>query len=370
MHVTQTITRRAIHWQPVWALAALYGSIIIGWIAYFNYQPRLLEKFGLLEFKNLLIIGQGLILALAPPVAGALGDRYRKTSGSRLPVITLGISFAAMIFMAVAFTLLNEPTGIVRWVFPGLIVCWLISMCIFTSPAISTIELFGSRENMPQIMAVLTILSNLLFALEPVIVDIIDFVGAPLTFILGGVLVFTTGSLLTRSSLPLVMSGEITDQAGRAGTRSRDYGFVFMAGLGLGAATALLINVFPLIIPPYAFMAEAGISARVVVCLTLAVAALLSWPASQLTRRFPIDRLIPAAIALMVVASLGVFTLNHAVLLGINLLIFAAGFSLLSVIAFPWALTRIRSANKVLGAGIFFSGLELPKSVLEILLLN
>ncbi|HET7178537.1 MAG TPA: hypothetical protein VFI14_02380, partial [Chryseosolibacter sp.] len=29
----------SIQWKQLWSLAALYGSIIIGWIAYENYQP-------------------------------------------------------------------------------------------------------------------------------------------------------------------------------------------------------------------------------------------------------------------------------------------------------------------------------------------
>ena len=38
----------AIHWKQLWSLASLYASIIIGWIAYQNYQPKLLIQFGFL----------------------------------------------------------------------------------------------------------------------------------------------------------------------------------------------------------------------------------------------------------------------------------------------------------------------------------
>ena len=46
---------------------------------------------------------------ITPPIAGWMGDRYRKKSGHRLPIIAMGISFAAMIFMTVAFTLIINP---------------------------------------------------------------------------------------------------------------------------------------------------------------------------------------------------------------------------------------------------------------------
>src|SRR5690349_14330010 len=182
-----------IRWKQLWSLAALYASIIIGWIAYENYQPRLLVQFNFTDFTFLLMVAQGLILVITPMIAGRLGDRYRFEKGHRLPIISSGISFAAMIFMAVAFTLLGNPGEIFRWILPVLIVFWLAAMSVFTSPALSTMELFTPVDRLPHAMAVLTITGNLVYALEPVIVDIIDFLGAPVTFMIGGVAVFLSG---------------------------------------------------------------------------------------------------------------------------------------------------------------------------------
>ena len=57
----------------MWSLAALYGSIVIGWIAYQNYQPKLLEKFHFTEYTLFLTLAQGLILVITPPIAGKIG---------------------------------------------------------------------------------------------------------------------------------------------------------------------------------------------------------------------------------------------------------------------------------------------------------
>ncbi|HPH47863.1 MAG TPA: hypothetical protein PKU83_12695, partial [Chryseolinea sp.] len=141
-----------IKWKQLWSLAALYGSIVIGWIAYQNYQPKLLEKFNFTDFSFILLVFQGIILVITPPIAGKLGDRYRFKAGHRIPIITTGISFAAMVFMAVAFTLLGNPGEIFKWVLPVLIVFWLIAMSIFTSPALSTLELFTPVDKLPSAM--------------------------------------------------------------------------------------------------------------------------------------------------------------------------------------------------------------------------
>src|ERR1700754_4175908 len=99
----------SIQWKQIWSLAALYASIVIGWIAYHNYQPKLLVKFNFTDFTFPLTVTQGIILVITPMIAGRIGDRYRFQQGNRLPIISTGISFAAMIFMAVAFTLLGNP---------------------------------------------------------------------------------------------------------------------------------------------------------------------------------------------------------------------------------------------------------------------
>mgnify|MGYP003578267933 FL=1 len=45
-----------IHWKQIWSLAALYASIIIGWIAYQNYQPKLLVQFQFTDYTLFLTV--------------------------------------------------------------------------------------------------------------------------------------------------------------------------------------------------------------------------------------------------------------------------------------------------------------------------
>src|SRR4051812_38286746 len=193
----------AIHWKQLWSLAALYASIIIGWIAYQNYQPKLLIQFGFTQFAFFLALSQAIILVLTPPIAGKMGDKFRFEQGHRIPVISSGISFAAMIFMAVAFTLFTNPGETFKWILPVLIVLWLVAMSIFTSPALSTVELFTPVDKLPKAMALLTIVANLVYAVEPVIVDIIDYLGAPITFIAGGAVTLASGYAMKKNSLGL-----------------------------------------------------------------------------------------------------------------------------------------------------------------------
>src|SRR5687768_7644588 len=90
---TDVSQSNSIHWKQLWSLAALYASIIIGWIAYRDYQPKLLAQFGFTDYAFFLAVSQAIILVLTPPIAGIMGDRFRFEKGHRLPVISSGFSF-------------------------------------------------------------------------------------------------------------------------------------------------------------------------------------------------------------------------------------------------------------------------------------
>ncbi|MBK8292797.1 MAG: hypothetical protein IPK96_19525 [Flammeovirgaceae bacterium] len=182
---------------------------------------------------------------LTPPIAGKIGDRFRFKAGHRIPIISSGISFAAMVFMAVAFTLLSNPGEVIRWILPLLIVLWLIAMSIFTSPALSTLELFTPIDKLPRAMAILTIVSNLIYSLEPVIVDLIDYLGAPITFMIGGVAVFVSGYALKKNSLSLFANNPSRPRADfKFDTTRTNYSYIFLLGVGVGIPTTLMFNYF------------------------------------------------------------------------------------------------------------------------------
>ena len=72
-----------ILWKQLLSLATLYASVIIGWIAYYNYQPILLETYNFTDLTLFLFIVQGIIMVIAPPIAGRLGDKFRVKAGKR-----------------------------------------------------------------------------------------------------------------------------------------------------------------------------------------------------------------------------------------------------------------------------------------------
>lgn len=356
-----------IQWRQLWSLAALYGSVIIGWIAYYRYQPKLLQQYGFTQYAYFLTVAQAIILVATPPIAGRLGDKFRVKAGHRLPIISSGISFAAMIFMAVAFTLFTNPGEVFKWVLPVMIVCWLVSMSIFTSPALSTIELFAPVDKLPKAMAVLTIVSNLINAVEPVIVDIIDYLGAPVTFMVGGAAVFLSGYALKKNSLYLFRSSG-GEQPVEHDTTVTRYASIFLMGIAAGFATTMLTNIFPARLQESIGQVAGMANGNILVVAILVVVAFVSLPASNWVNKWGLEKSFRTSFILVALGVAGVAFGKIPIVVIPFALLFAVTFSVLSVSSLPLVIRHSSFREKVLGVGIFFSGVAFPDGVVEIFL--
>lgn len=347
------------------SLLVLYASVIIGWIAYHRYQPALLESLGLEGYGTLLIWSQGIILIITPPLAGKLGDRYRNKIGNRLQIISIGVSFAAMIFMAVAFTLLINPGQWVLIVLPILIILWLFAMSLFTSPAISTIELFSPSAKLPLSVAALTIVSDLLYSLEPIIVDIIDFLGGAITFAVGGIIVSVSGYLLHKSARSTFIA-QVEQRPDNQSPKS-NLGLVLFVGMGIGLVSGIVIEIFPDYLDK--LTATVGVSGKWLVSILLVITALLSIPASKYLRDKDLAKQLIIFLTLSAIVLTGIFVIDNHYITIILLVFFTIVYAVINVCSLPLALRNSSIRNKVFGVGIFFCGFEIPNSIIDIALI-
>lgn len=367
MPKTEVSQINSIHWKQLWSLAALYASIIIGWIAYRDYQPKLLLQFGFTDYAFFLALSQAVILVLTPPIAGIMGDRFRFEKGHRIPVISSGISFVAMIFMAVAFTLFSNPGETLKWILPVLIVFWLVGMSIFTSPALSTVELFTPVDKLPKAMALLTIVANLVYALEPIVVDIIDYLGAPITFIVGGAVTLASGYAMQKNSLGLFKQNggkETVSSSDKTHTSKSAYGFIFVLGLILGGASLVLFHLFPNELTGK-LSVFTTLSGKSLLVGMLFFSALISWPISNFVNRYSMSQVFWISAGLIALSTAGIFLLSTAWMVLILMIAFTVSFTSLSVSSLPFALNHAGFYEKVFCVGIFFSGVALPEGIFE-----
>jgi hypothetical protein len=351
------------NWNQIYSLIALNAAIVISWIAYHNYQPKVLEIFHFQDLSLFLVVAQALILVFIPPIAGIVGDKVISSGGNRFVVFTVGISVTAMVFMCVAFTVGASNTIDLTSALPFMIVIWLISMNIFHSPANSMLEMFASAKSLPSAMALMVLTTELLYSIEPLIVAFVDFIGPVFTFALGGVLLIITGYIFRRTTrnLNLVRSSDAA--------RRSDSNFipVLAAGLALGLAAALIKNYIPdKINLSFANTGDEGMTSSLIISLVLATAAVAAWPLSKLVDKIGTEKgLIYGLIGTFACISIISFVSNAFILIVFGF-IAAPFFSLASVAAFPFALSKLSLKSVTLGTGVFFGSTEMADGIMNI----
>jgi MFS family permease len=361
-------TENSANWNQIYSLLALNAAIVISWIAYHNYQPKVLEIFHFQQLSLFLVVAQAVILVLIPPVAGFIGDKVIQTGGNRFVVFTVGISVTAMVFMCVAFTVGTASTVNLTSALPFMIVIWLISMNIFHSPANSMLEMFAPAKSLPSAMALMVLTTDLLYAIEPLIVGFVDLIGPVLTFALGGVLLIVTGYAFRKTTKNL----SFTRNYDEAKTSESNFMAVLFAGLVFGLAVALLKNYIPekLDLILNAMRAQgSGISltGSWILSITLVIAALAAWPLSRIVDRIGVGKALAYGLAGTFICLAIATVLTNAYTVIAFSFLSAPFFSLASVAAFPFALGKLSIKNVTLGAGIFFGSVELADGIMNIM---
>jgi hypothetical protein len=361
MQTSPLHTPPLIRWPQVAALLALDLALLLSWMAYNEFQPRLVAAHGYKSSALTFLVVQVIILVLTPPLAGFLTDRMIIRGAARIAVVNLGVSLAAMVFMATALSVSGIPGVWVEPWLPLLIVLWLIAMNVFHSPALSMLELYAPIEVMPGVAALLTVLSGLTAALEPSLTAIVDGLGAPLTFAAGGVAVALSGYAFFRTARTVKLRSV---SHARPAAQRTDLALVLAMGLGLGLGESLIGDGLSLWIGRYGALAT-DLSPAWQSSLLYAIAALVAWPLGLLGDRFGAEPLaLTGAVGGIVLAAAAWFLPVGCA--KVALCLFPLAYAALAVAALPVAFSRLLPGHKVLGVGVLFSGIELVTGAVKI----
>jgi hypothetical protein len=231
--------------------------------------------------------------------------------------------------------------------------------------------MFAPKEQLPTAMAVITLVSGLVYALEPVIVDVINYIGAPLTFAVGGVAVALSGYALMRNSKDMFSKLGDEDVQPIPKSRNSDYVLVITLGVAVGIVTSILFNLFP---DRFETAMDAvfgrDVSGAIVTTVILALSAILAIPMGKVAQKIGLNNSVRTGVILLFLTTLGILFMENNVAMMLLLVVFAVAYTLASVSALPLAMEGINIKNKVLGVGFFYAGFELPNSILEAYLVS
>jgi len=357
---TVSLHSTAIKWPEILSLGALNAAIAISWIAYLEYQPALLQQFQLQHLLGWLVIGKALILVTIPALSGWLADRNLNNKGKFFTVYMVGINGTAMIFMIVATLIGIGPESAFTAILPIMVILWLIGMAVFLAPAFSMLSSFAEKRQLPVAMGMIILITDMIYALEPLVVGLVQFLGPTFTFITGGVLVFGTGYLFYRLS-----SDEVYDRIQRtAGARSTrtEWRTVISIGLAIGIGRAFLVEYIPWQSP------IEGISGKELSFMLLGFAAVTAFLVSRMVIRAGIRKVIrnTSLIMLLGIVIMIVCGGNQLLFLA-GCLILAVGFALVNVSGLPYLFSRISVRQTTLAVGVFLGASALTEGIFEIL---
>ena len=358
---------RTLKWREVYSLAALNVAVVISWIAYHEYQPHLVERFALGSLTDFLIVTKAIVLVLVPPIAGLLADQIMKKSGKFFIVFTVGIGATAMIFMVVATIIGAGPLSSIEAALPIMIVLWLISMNLFISPATSMIEAFAPAQKLPVVMGFLFLTTELIYALEPLVVELVHLFGDTLTFIVGGILISGTGYLFHRVSSDEVLARKKELLSLPTKTLSvAGFITIIVVGLQLGLGKALLVEFFPENIETK-FVGYAE-HANYITFGLLGFAAILAFFAGFMIQNAKLERVLIIAFAIQFVGIMVIVLSNTFYLTIAGAVVTAGAFSFINVSGLPFALKYLSVKHITYGVGIYIGSSEIVSGILEYLL--
>ena len=355
-------SRTTILWRQVWGLGALLAAIIVSFMAYGFYQPKILKDLGFVDLAGWLGIAQGLLGVAIEPLIGGISDLILRRVGSRLPMISVGVTLAGLIFVVVGLLLQgNLPVGM-RWLVPVLMTVWVMAMIIFRGPAIALLRQLAPLEALPKANAVLTLILGIVGALGPLLSLSLQNIGASPAF-LGGAIALVIGAFILYSSIPrhtLVFSYEET----RKSTISTVLlGLIFMVGLGAGLEINLLLGLFPDVLSNQL----SGIPAEFISSGILLVSALTAIPVGELTVKLGVIKSLLLGIG-AIAAIMGLTLLNHSSIFAVAIIL-GLGVGVSLIFSSPFAFVMLPAARAGLGAGLYFGAMG-GATVLSSVLMN
>jgi hypothetical protein len=344
---------------------ALLAAHSFAWMAYGLYQPQLLQSLGLTQLALWLGIFQGLLAACLEPFVGYLADGVLRRLGSRLPIITTGVTLAGLIFVILALLLQVPIQTSFRWLVPLLMTIWVMAMVIFRGPVIALLKNTAPLQALPRANTALTVIFGLVGALEPLLHPLFQHLGASVTFMLGAIALVAGASVLYLHCPPQQLFTPAPHPPFGLPPISKLLGLLLI-GLGVGLAANLQLRLFPLLLAAQ----SPGLTTGLITSATLLIAALSAVPMEKITRRLGIQPtlILGVAGATLTGGSLW-FQLPIIVNIG-SVLLSGLMFGLIFTTQIPVALETLASHRSGLATGTLFGGIGMATAFTSLTVLH
>ncbi|QIR39683.1 MFS transporter [Tolypothrix sp. PCC 7910] len=352
-----------ILWRQVWGLAVLLAAIMLSWMAYSFYQPQILQKLKFGELAAWLGIIQGLIATVIEPFVGQFSDRIQQRWGNRLPMISVGVILAGLIFVMISLLVEQNLQGSIRWLVPALMILWAIAIMIFRGPAIALLTQFAPLTELPQANAALVFVFGLIGAIGPFLNKFMHSIGASITFLLGAIALVMGAYILRSLTPPYVLTQYSLNEDLSPNAPSLLLFLIFVIGLGAGLEVNLLMSMFPQVLQTQL----PGLRLEFITSGILLVSAMSSVILGELTAQIGVNKVMLLGLGSMT-GLMGLALLNDIDNLVVGYILgFGISFGLIFVSMIPFYLGKVSLQQAGLATGLYFGGSAGATAIVAIL---
>ena len=194
-----TFQQKTILWRPVMAIVVVQGAIVLMWVVYNLYLPKLLKDLGYAPSLGLMLLAiEGMLGAVIEPLAGTINDRTLRGFGVQFPLILGGALVSVAIFVLIPWVALwglSAAAG--KFLFVVLVLLWAAAMATFRAPVLSLLGRYASQTQLPQASSALMLSGGLMQIFSvPSQKGILEWLGPFWTFgVSGGVLMVAIAGL-------------------------------------------------------------------------------------------------------------------------------------------------------------------------------
>ncbi len=349
-----------ILWVQVWVLAAVQGAITLSWLIYNIYLPQLLTQFG---FPASLAVGLVLVEnalgAVLEPLMGGLSDQARRWVGTRFPFISVGMILASALFIAIPCVVsLIQPTTVMRWLLPIVLVAWALAMTIFRSPAMCLLGMYSTPAQLPLAVSFVTLAGGLIGAFRPISYKFILSLGPVYTFAIGSFVMLGAATVLRLVNPPEAPVDK--HQAETLKLPLEKLALILGTGFGVAWGIRFLMDVLGKVLKTQLNTDNVDVQ---MVWIGLAI-AIASIPAGIFAVKIGNSQAMLCGICAIIPSLLIMISLGAQIPI---ILLIVASFSLIVNGAIPFALGLVPQRWAGLGIGMYFGGFALAMSLFGVI---
>jgi len=241
-------------------------------------------------------------------------------------------------------------------------------MNIFTSPALSMIESFAPEKKLPLVVGFLFFVTQLIYALEPLVVQLVQFFGDTLTFVVGGVLIAVSGYIFQRVSSDevAVRRKHMLEQKSKP-ISLISIAKILLVGFVLGIGNAFLVEYVPFKVEN-SFASSSSMGGYLSFGL-LGFSALLAFIVSGYVARRGFKKVLMPSIGGVLIATILLIITPSFEIFVLAGFMLAFAFGMVNVSGLPYAISKLSVRNITLGIGAFIGASYIIEGVLEYLYL-